>query len=192
MDVLISGGKLIDGTGTPWRYADVGISGGQITALGRLTNCQAAHTIDARDAIVCPGFVDVHSHADLSLMAGRWVEGRLLQGITTEVFTTDDLTRSLGGSAELPRRLRGDEGPDDRAVPPWAWRCPLLEERRDREDRHRRRRDDYVEEGDLFVDPARTLDLLFRLPDDVSRHYVLNPFMASRSASGISAHLPGR
>jgi N-acyl-D-amino-acid deacylase len=101
----------------------VGISGGQITALGRLTNCQALHTIDARDGIVCPGFVDVHSHADLSLMAGRWVEGRLLQGITTEVLGQDGLSYAPTSEAHLPawrRYLAGLNG--DFPELDWQWR----------------------------------------------------------------------
>lgn len=63
-DLLITGGRVMDGTGNPWYYADVGIRDGRIAAIGRLTGTPAARTIDARGKVVAPGFIDLHSHAD--------------------------------------------------------------------------------------------------------------------------------
>jgi N-acyl-D-amino-acid deacylase len=92
LDVLITDGRLIDGTGAPWRYADLGIADGRVVAIGQLRGIQAHCHIEAAEKVVCPGFVDIHSHADLSLLAGRWVDMRLLQGITTEVVGQDGLS----------------------------------------------------------------------------------------------------
>ena len=90
-DILISDGKLVDGTGAPWRYTDVGIVGGRIAAVGQLQGREARQHIEARGQVVCPGFIDIHSHADMTLLAGRWMDGRLRQGITTEVIGQDGL-----------------------------------------------------------------------------------------------------
>jgi len=63
-DLLITGGQLVDGSGTPARRADVAISHGRIAAIGRLSSSQAGEVIDAAGLIVAPGFIDVHTHAD--------------------------------------------------------------------------------------------------------------------------------
>ncbi|MBI4540081.1 MAG: amidohydrolase family protein [Gemmatimonadetes bacterium] len=62
-DLLITGGRVLDGTGNPWFYADVGIRDGKVVAIGSLSGRAAARTIDARGKVVAPGFIDLHSHA---------------------------------------------------------------------------------------------------------------------------------
>lgn len=63
-DLLVTGGQVLDGTGNPWRYADVGIRDGRIVAVGRLAGHPATRVYDARGRVVAPGFIDLHSHAD--------------------------------------------------------------------------------------------------------------------------------
>ncbi len=84
-DVLILNGRVLDGSGNPWRRADIGIRGDRIVAVGRLTGATAALVIDAKDRVVAPGFIDVHSHALGSLTQGELREARALvaQGVTT-------------------------------------------------------------------------------------------------------------
>jgi N-acyl-D-amino-acid deacylase len=102
LELVIRGGRLIDGTGVPWRYADVGIAGEKVVAIGRLEGWEALREINAEGRIVCPGFIDIHSHADITLLADRWVGLRLAQGITTEVVGQDGLSYAPAG----PDRLR--------------------------------------------------------------------------------------
>jgi N-acyl-D-aspartate/D-glutamate deacylase len=66
-DIIIKNGRIIDGSGNPWYIADVGIEGDSIAAVGNLTQKTALNTIDACDLVVCPGFIDVHTHCDRGL-----------------------------------------------------------------------------------------------------------------------------
>lgn len=98
-DVLIVGGKVLDGTGNPWFYADVGIRDGKIVAVGRLEGARATRVIDARGLFVAPGFIDLHSHADDGASAEggfrdpdprrRAAPNVVAQGVTTVVVNQD-------------------------------------------------------------------------------------------------------
>ena len=83
-DVIIRNGRIVDGTGNPWYRADVAIEGEAITAMGRVTE-DAGTVIDAEDRVVCPGFIDMHAHPDLTLFYKDVEDYKLRQGITTEV-----------------------------------------------------------------------------------------------------------
>ena len=85
-DVLIRGGWVADGTGSPPFLGDVAIEDGRIAEVGRLAPEEtAARVIDATGKVVCPGFVDPHSHSDFSLLANPTAESTIRQGVTTEV-----------------------------------------------------------------------------------------------------------
>lgn len=97
-DVLIRGGRVLDGSGNPWMTGDVGIRAGRVAAVGALPGATAATVIDAAGLYVAPGFVDTHSHSGESLEgpALSAAEQLLAQGITT-VFVNPD----GGGRADL-------------------------------------------------------------------------------------------
>lgn len=88
-DVVIRGGEVIDGTGSPRQRSDVGIRGGTIAAVGDLSGAEAGEEIDATGKVVTPGFIDVHAHTDLTAeLPDKHMEVKtasLLQGVTTEV-----------------------------------------------------------------------------------------------------------
>lgn len=86
-DLVLKGGKVIDGTGSPWFLADVGIKNGRIAAVGAVEQ-ESTRVIDVTGLAVCPGFVDIHSHADFVLPLPNHLdvlEPLLRQGITTLV-----------------------------------------------------------------------------------------------------------
>ena len=110
--LVIRGGTLYDGTGGPPRSGDLAIDGDRITALGNVTETGAVE-IDAQGMAVAPGFIDIHSHADLSLLVNPRAESRVRQGVTLEVVGQDG--SSIGpwgdGVFELTRdRYRRDFG----------------------------------------------------------------------------------
>jgi N-acyl-D-aspartate/D-glutamate deacylase len=87
LDLLIRGGEVVDGTGGAAQRLDVGVLDGHVVLVDRVDDdCHALLEIDATGAIVCPGFVDVHSHSDLALLADPLAGPKLAQGITTEVI----------------------------------------------------------------------------------------------------------
>jgi N-acyl-D-aspartate/D-glutamate deacylase len=86
LDVLIRNGWVADGTGSPPFLGDVAIEDGRVAAVGRLApEATAQRVIDATGKIVCPGFVDPHSHSDFSILANPTAESTIRQGVTTEV-----------------------------------------------------------------------------------------------------------
>ena len=102
-DVLIRGGRLLDGSGNPWRRADVAIRGDRIVAVGDLADADARRVIHARGLHVAPGFIDTHSHAGPGLAAEDRSHARplLAQGITTVVVNPDG-----GGPVDLTEQRR--------------------------------------------------------------------------------------
>jgi len=121
-DTLIVDAMIIDGSGAPWRYGDIGIRDGRIAAIGKLSHAEAGNTIAGTGLIACPGFIDIHSHADLALISGHEMDRRLLQGITTEVVGQDGLSYAPAcgiRQSEWRRYLKGLNG--DLPGTSWGW-----------------------------------------------------------------------
>ncbi len=105
-DLLIDRGRIIDGTGQTWFRGSVGIAGDTITVLRGDTSAVAAgRTIDAVDRIICPGFIDMHSHSDLMLITEPANEAKLRQGVTTDALGMDGLSYAPTSPAHLEELL---------------------------------------------------------------------------------------
>ena len=74
-DVLITGGRVVDGSGSPWFAADIGIVNGRISRIGRLSDASAASRVNASGLVVAPGFIDPHAHARERLFELPTAEG---------------------------------------------------------------------------------------------------------------------
>ena len=83
--ILIRNGRIVDGTGNPWFPGDVAIDGSHIAAIGSLSEAEARLVIDAAGKVVCPGFVDCHSHSERTILANRKATSSIYQGVTTEI-----------------------------------------------------------------------------------------------------------
>jgi len=83
-DIVIRGARIYDGTGNPWYWGDVGIANGQIKKVGQIPS-KGNITLDRKGFIVCPGFIDIHSHSDLHLLPNPSAINKVMQGVTTEV-----------------------------------------------------------------------------------------------------------
>ena len=112
-DLLIKNGRIVDGTGTPWYEADVGIVGDRITRVGNLSGATAPQVIDATGLIVAPGFIDPHTHALRGIFDVPNAESALLQGVTT-------LTEGNDGSSPYPIDRHYADIQDLRISPNWA------------------------------------------------------------------------
>ena len=84
-DIVLKGGEIINGEGHPAVSGDVVVDGGTIVSTFSQSTTEANLEFDVQGKIVCPGFIDIHSHSDFSLMADRRNEGAIRQGITTLV-----------------------------------------------------------------------------------------------------------
>ena len=84
-DILIAGGRLVDGTGAPWVRADVGITGDHIEAIGALRREDARAVIDATDMVVAPGFIDMLGQSEFALLVDSRAASKIYQGVTTEI-----------------------------------------------------------------------------------------------------------
>ncbi|NOZ62167.1 MAG: D-aminoacylase [Calditrichaeota bacterium] len=84
-DLIIRSGKIVDGAKNPFYYADIGIRGERIAAIGDLSDRKAKKIIDAKNLYVTPGFIDVHTHTDRLIDSLTQVKNYLLQGVTTVV-----------------------------------------------------------------------------------------------------------
>lgn len=84
-DIVITGGRIVDGTGAPWFIGDVGIDGDRIGAIGNLSAAQAQTRVDATGLVIAPGFIDLLGQSEFNVLVDNRVASKITQGITTEI-----------------------------------------------------------------------------------------------------------
>ena len=124
IDVLIRGAKVVDGTGNPWFYGDVALSGDRILDVqpaGRIPADSAGEVVDAKGMVVAPGFIDIQSHSIVPLMRDGRCLSKITQGVTTEIMgeawtpapfggrisATEPSMLAIEGAQEWSERMRG-------------------------------------------------------------------------------------
>lgn len=122
LDLILKNARIVDGTGAPWFWGDVAVKDGRIQSVGRLPQgAEAAEIVDAQGLFLCPGFIDIHSHSDGSILTCPLNESRVLQGVTTEIAGNcgmsmapatqerlGDLKAYTGGTGSYQWRSMGD------------------------------------------------------------------------------------
>ncbi len=115
-DVLITGARVIDGSGNPWFYGDVAIQGERISAItppGRIDPASAGEVVDGTGMVVCPGFIDIQSHSIVPFFTDSRSVSKITQGVTTEIMGEGwtpapfggKIADPLGGYAAAPEEL---------------------------------------------------------------------------------------
>ncbi|WP_020541488.1 N-acyl-D-amino-acid deacylase family protein [Nonomuraea coxensis] len=191
-DVIIRGGRVLDGTGAPPFRADVAVSGDRVAAVGRLESAEAATVIDAAGRFVAPGFVDCHAHGDAAVFDPAVQRAALRQGVTTFVLGQDGLSFAPGSAATVAyasRYFAAVNGPLRRGplregplLEGPSCEGPLLE--------------GPSREGPLTVaellgsyDRAAAVNTAYLLPHGTIRYDVMGPSSAPASADDLAAML---
>ncbi len=107
LDIIMAGGRIIDGTGTPAFRTDIAIKDGRIAHIGDCTRSDAVLRIDCADLCIAPGFIDMHGHSDEMLLVDPYADSKIRQGVTTEVGGNCGMSPGpLSDSAFEGRRAR--------------------------------------------------------------------------------------
>ena len=85
LDIVITNGHIVDGTGSPWYSGDIGIREGRIVAIGNLAEAPRKRTIDAKGEVVAPGFIDMLGQSELTILVDPRLPSKIFQGIVTEI-----------------------------------------------------------------------------------------------------------
>ena len=104
-DVVIHGGRMIDGTGNPWVYADIAIKDGKIAAIGKIKPTSAMRAINAKGYVVSPGYIDMHTHSDQPIVADGNAESKVRQGVTLDIIGESQTVAPLEGALLEEYRL---------------------------------------------------------------------------------------
>ena len=123
LDLLITNGLVIDGTASPGFHAAVGVQGDTVSIhRGDVSDLEAARTIDAAGRVVCPGFIDLHSHAGLTMLGEPHHDPKVRQGVTTELVGIDGISHApFKTQEELHRYIWLDSGLNGYPPMPADW-----------------------------------------------------------------------
>ena len=121
LDTLITSATIVDGTNSPRYEADVALKGREIAAIGSLSDVDATRIVDAKGLVLAPGFIDMHTHSDLSLLDDPGGESMVYQGVTTQV--TGNCSHSPFPIGDLsPDQMRRLVGGVFETRQDWTWR----------------------------------------------------------------------
>ena len=122
MDIVLASGRILDGCGNPWFWGDVGIQSGRIAQIAPAGTLQGREVVDVDGRFVAPGFIDVHTHSDLSILVNRRAESAVRQGATTHIIGNCGMSPAPVNEDHLAD-VRHYWGPiSDQPEVTWEWR----------------------------------------------------------------------
>ena len=123
LDLLITGGLIIDGTASPGFYGAIGVDGDRVSILrGDTSDVRSLRVVDASGKVVCPGFIDVHAHSALMVLADPLHMPKVHQGVTTELIGIDGNSYAPFRSHEdLARFIELNSGLEGNPLLPGTW-----------------------------------------------------------------------
>jgi N-acyl-D-amino-acid deacylase len=120
LDLVLKNGRIVDGTGNPWFFGDVGIKDGTIVEVGKV-NRGGSGALDVRGQVISPGFIDGHCHSDLMVLDDPRSEIKLQQGVTTEVLGNCGMTPAPFAPRNLELLQSYVEPVLGRTQREWSW-----------------------------------------------------------------------
>lgn len=122
IDLLITNARIVDGTGNPWRRGAVGVQDGRIVLVGSPHDApEAICVLDAQDHVLCPGFIDSHSHSDLRIFDEPLAHAKIMQGVTTENVGLDSMSMAPISDANKEQWRVSMAGLAGITQKPWNW-----------------------------------------------------------------------
>jgi N-acyl-D-aspartate/D-glutamate deacylase len=121
-ELVLANGRILDGCGNPWFWGDLAVQAGRIAEIAPAGTLRGKKTIDIAGRFISPGFIDIHTHSDLSVMVNRRAESAVRQGATTHVIGNCGSSPAPVDDAHLAD-IRGESGSaSDQPGVSWKWR----------------------------------------------------------------------
>lgn len=120
-DIVLANGRILDGSGNPWFWGDLAIQQGKIVDIAPTGTLQGRQTVNSAGRFVAPGFIDIHTHSDLSILVNRQAESAVRQGVTTQVIGNCGMSPAPVDEAHIDE-MRSQWGPiSDQPEVSWEW-----------------------------------------------------------------------
>jgi len=120
-ELVLANGRILDGCGNPWFWGDLAIQQGRIVEIAPAGTLDGSETIDAAGRFVAPGFIDIHTHSDLSILVNRRAESAVRQGVTTQLIGNCGMSPAPVEAAHLSE-MRRQWGPiSEQPEITWDW-----------------------------------------------------------------------
>ena len=121
-DLVLRNGRILDGCGNPWFWGDLAIQSGRVAQTGPTGTLQGKRLIDVEGNYIAPGFIDIHTHSDVSILINRRAESAVHQGVTTHMVGNCGMSPAPVSDAHLEEMRRYWLPLSDQPEVTWQWR----------------------------------------------------------------------
>jgi N-acyl-D-amino-acid deacylase len=121
-EIVLANGRILDGCGNPWFWGDLGIRRGRIAEVAPIGTLEGTENIDTGGRFVAPGFIDVHTHSDLSILVNRRAESAVRQGVTTQIIGNCGMSPAPVNEDRLAEMKHHWGRPSTSPAVSWKWR----------------------------------------------------------------------